>query len=249
MATSPNKPASLPEHVAIIMDGNGRWAKGKGLPRLAGHRQGAKSVRNAIEHARKLGIHFLTLYAFSTENWDRPEREVSGLMKLLEEYLRGETSNLVKNGIRLKVIGDVERLPSGLRNLLLHTIDVTARCTGMTLVLALSYGGRGEIVKAAVNLANRCVAGELTPQDIDEGVFESALFTCDIPDPDLLIRTSNEFRISNFLLWQLAYAELVFTEVCWPDFDASEFDRCLEEFASRERRFGRTSEQCLTKEA
>lgn len=231
------------------MDGNGRWAKGKGLPRLAGHRQGAKSVRNAIEHARKLGIHFLTLYAFSTENWDRPEREVSGLMKLLEEYLRGETSNLVKNGIRLKVIGDVERLPSGLRNLLLHTIDVTARCTGMTLVLALSYGGRGEIVKAAVNLANRCVAGELTPQDIDEGVFESALFTCDIPDPDLLIRTSNEFRISNFLLWQLAYAELVFTEVCWPDFDASEFDRCLEEFASRERRFGRTSEQCLTKEA
>lgn len=231
-------PPPPPAHVAIIMDGNGRWAKARGLPRTAGHKRGAEAVRRTVEAAREMGISYLTLYAFSSENWKRPAGEVTDLMGLLRLYLRNEVSNLHKNGIRLRVIGDRTRLSADINALIDESEAKTAANTALTLVLALSYGGRQEIVCAARRLAEEVAAGRLSPADIDETAFAARLFTADIPDPDLLIRTSGEQRISNFLLWQAAYAEFVFTEVLWPDFGREHLEEAVCAFHGRERRYG-----------
>lgn len=238
-----NSDNNLPKHIAIIMDGNGRWAKSKNLPRVEGHRTGAKSVRVVVEEARKLGIKYLTLFSFSTENWNRPKDEVSALMKLFKQYLDGELSQLLKNGVRLRAIGDLQRLPDFVRESLDRNQKETEHLDGLQLILALSYGGREEIVSAARKLATQAKAGLIDPNLINEELFSENLYSKDIPDPDLLIRTSAENRISNFLLWQLAYAEIVVSPVLWPDFRQAEFAACLEEYAKRERRFGLTSEQ------
>lgn len=241
--TTTEIPANLPRHVAVIMDGNGRWAEARGLKRLEGHKQGAQSVRTIVECCRKWGISYLTLFSFSTENWRRTEDEVSGLMKLLDYHLKSQLKNMCKHGIRLRVIGDLSRLPKGLQKSLLKNIEKTKGNSGLTLVLALSYGAREEIVAAAQSIARDVQRGVLVPEDIDAQCFAGRLWTCDFPDPDLLIRTSGEMRISNFLLWQLAYTEIIVTQCYWPDFGESEFRACLEEYAGRERRFGRTSSQ------
>lgn len=233
----------LPRHVAIIMDGNGRWARARHLPRVEGHRQGAKTVRMVVEESRKLGVKYLTLFAFSTENWHRPADEVSTLMKLFAQYLNSELKLLLKNDIRLRAIGDLSRLPPDVRQLLTENEARTQNLSGMQLILAVSYGGRDEIVRAVRTVAEAVRAGTLEPADISPQVVAQALYAPDIPDPDLLIRTSNEHRISNFLLWQLAYSEIVVTPVLWPDFTRDEYLRCLDVFALRERRFGRTGEQ------
>ncbi|MBI2239572.1 MAG: isoprenyl transferase [Magnetospirillum gryphiswaldense] len=240
METAPLSAAPLPPpvHVAIIMDGNGRWAKARGLPRTAGHKRGAEAVRRTVEAAREMGVSYLTLYAFSSENWKRPAGEVTDLMGLLRLYLRNEVSNLHKNGIRLRVIGDRTRLSADINALIDESEAKTAANTALTLVLALSYGGRQEIVCAARRLAEQVAAGKLTPADIDEAAFGANLFTADIPDPDLLIRTSGEQRISNFLLWQAAYAEFVFTDVLWPDFGREHLEEAVRAFHGRERRYG-----------
>ncbi|MFY8094150.1 MAG: isoprenyl transferase [Niveispirillum sp.] len=230
-----------PAHIAIIMDGNGRWATARGLPRTAGHKKGVDAVRHAIEGARELGVRYLTLYSFSTENWSRPEDEVSTLMQLLRFYLRGEIAKLHKNGIRLRVIGDRSRLSSDIQALIANSEALTAGNTDMTLVLALSYGGRQELVDAARRLAQAVERGEMTPGDITPDAFARELSTGgDIPDPDLMIRTSGEKRISNFLLWQLAYAELVFLDTLWPDFTRRDLESAIQEFHRRDRRFGAT---------
>jgi len=230
-----------PAHIAIIMDGNGRWATARGLPRTAGHKKGVEAVRNAIEGARELGVRYLTLYSFSTENWSRPEDEVSTLMQLLRFYLRGEIAKLHKNGIRLRVIGDRLRLSNDIQALIHNSEELTANNQDMTLVLALSYGGRQELVDAARRLAESVARGEMTPDDINVDSFSRHLFTgSDIPDPDLMIRTSGEKRISNFLLWQLAYAELVFLDTLWPDFTKRDLEDAIREFHRRDRRFGAT---------
>lgn len=230
-----------PAHIAIIMDGNGRWATARGLPRTAGHKKGVDAVRHAIEGARELGVRYLTLYSFSTENWSRPEDEVSTLMQLLRFYLRGEIAKLHKNGIRLRVIGDRSRLSADIQALIEHSESLTAGNTDMTLVLALSYGGRQELVDAARKLAEAVARGEMTPADITPDSFARELTTgSDIPDPDLMIRTSGEKRISNFLLWQLAYAELVFLDTLWPDFTRRDLEAAIEEYHRRDRRFGAT---------
>lgn len=227
-----------PQHVAIIMDGNGRWAGARGLPRAAGHKAGAHAVRRTIKAAVENGVPYLTLFGFSSENWKRPETEVSELMGLLRFYLRKETAELDAEGVRIKVIGERSRLPKDVVNLINGAEDRTRDNRRLTLTVALSYGGRQEIAQAARVLAERAKAGELDPSDIDEAAFESALATADLPEPDLLIRTSGEQRISNFLLWQLAYAELVFIDRLWPDFDATDFIQAISEFRGRERRFG-----------
>ncbi len=230
-----------PAHIAIIMDGNGRWATARGLPRTAGHKRGVEAVRNAIEGARELGVRYLTLYSFSTENWSRPEDEVSTLMQLLRFYLRGEIAKLHKNGIRLRVIGDRQRLSPDIQALIENSEALTAGNREMTLVLALSYGGRQELVDAARRMAESVARGEMTPGEINAESFSRHLFTgSDIPDPDLMIRTSGEKRISNFLLWQLAYAELVFVDTLWPDFTRRELEDAIREFHRRDRRFGAT---------
>jgi undecaprenyl diphosphate synthase len=230
-----------PAHIAIIMDGNGRWATARGLPRTAGHKKGVEAVRNAIEGARELGVRYLTLYSFSTENWSRPQDEVSTLMQLLRFYLRGEIAKLHKNGIRLRVIGDRQRLSNDIQALIRNSEELTADNQEMTLVLALSYGGRQELVDAARRLAESVVRGEMVPDDINAESFSRHLFTgSDIPDPDLMIRTSGEKRISNFLLWQLAYAELVFLDTLWPDFTKRDLEDAIREFHRRDRRFGAT---------
>ncbi len=233
----------IPRHLAIIMDGNGRWAERQRLPRLLGHRRGVATVQEIVKECRELGIAYLTLYAFSSENWRRPDDEVSALMGLLSRYLQSELDIMLSRGIRLQVIGETGRLPEDVRRVLVDTIERTAGNKEMTLTLALSYGARNELVRAAQRLAEEAISGRLRPGDIDDKALASVLDTAGYPDPDLLIRTSGEMRISNFLLWQLAYTELYFTEVLWPDFNRNELHRALREFGRRERRFGLTGAQ------
>ena len=235
---SPEAKTSLPQHVAIIMDGNGRWAKQRSLPRVEGHRQGAESARTIIRTAGELGIKYLTLYAFSAENWNRPKDEVDALMKYLIHYLKTETPELNKNNVRLEVIGQIYRLPENVQEHLKKSIATLSKNNGLTLVMALSYGSRIEIVDAVRGIAEKVKRGRLDPADITEQVFAQHLYTRNIPDPDLLIRTSGEMRVSNFLLWQISYAELVITPTLWPDFRRPQFFAALEEYARRHRRFG-----------
>jgi undecaprenyl diphosphate synthase len=230
--------SSLPQHVAVIMDGNGRWAKQRGLPRIEGHRQGAESARAIIRTAGELGIKYLTLYAFSAENWNRPKDEVDALMKYLVHYLKSETSELNKNNVRLEVIGQIYRLPENVQEHLKKSIATLSKNNGLTLVMALSYGSRIEIVEAVRSIAEKAKQGRLDPADITEQVISQHLWTRSLPDPDLLIRTSGEMRVSNFLLWQISYAELVITPTLWPDFRKAQFYAALEEYARRHRRFG-----------
>jgi len=237
----------LPSHVAIIMDGNGRWARQRNLDRIFGHQQGVNAVRNVIEAASELNIKFLTLYAFSTENWGRPNEEVSALMGIMIDSLNKETDTLLKNNIRLKTIGDVGRLAGDVRERLFETIKLTSGCTGLNLVVALSYSSRWEITEAARRISAEVISGKLDPVSFNESDFEKYLTTYGIPDPELMIRTSGELRISNFLLWQLAYTELYFTEKLWPDFGKEDFYNAIIDFQKRERRFGKTSEQVLEK--
>ena len=229
-----------PIHVGIIMDGNGRWAVAKGLPRIAGHRQGAQAVRVAVSSALELGISYLTLYGFSIENWKRPVSEISDLMGLLRLYLREEIDELNENGIRIRFIGERDRLPDDISALIVDVEEKTSGNTALTLTVALSYGARQEITSAARALARQAVLGKLDPAEIDEEVFADHLETADIPDPDLVIRTSGEKRVSNFLLWQLAYAELVFIDTLWPDFSKVDLEEAVNEFYRRERRYGAT---------
>ncbi len=233
----------LPKHVAIIMDGNGRWAVQRGKDRIYGHQKGVDSVREIIESAAELGIRHISLYAFSTENWNRPWEEVEALMELMVNSLNSETKKLVDNNIILKVIGDIDRLSAGVRKSLDETLEKTSQCKGMTLIVALSYSSRWEMVKAVRDIAYKIKEGRIDPANIDDKIFEDFLTTKGIPDPELLIRTSGEIRISNFLLWQIAYSELYFTETLWPDFGKEELYKALIEYQKRERRFGKTSEQ------
>ncbi|MGE9266859.1 MAG: isoprenyl transferase [Verrucomicrobiales bacterium] len=229
---------STPEHVAIIMDGNGRWARERGLPRKAGHRAGAESVREAVEFCISRGIRTLTLYAFSSENWSRPEAEIEALMRLLERFLKSKAAEFQRQKVRLQVIGQIERLPASCQEEIARTIEATARNEALTLVLALSYGSREEITAAARRLAEKAARGELDPAEIGPAEFAGELDTAQLPDPDLLIRTSGEMRLSNFLLWQLSYAEIVITPKYWPDFKKNDFDLALTEYQRRHRRFG-----------
>jgi len=239
-------PVKMPKHVAVIMDGNGRWAKKKGLMRVFGHKNGVRAVRETVEAAAEIGVEFLTLYAFSTENWNRPQEEVNALMDLLVESTRSEMDTLMKNSIRLVTIGDTDSLPKTTRDNLQNAIEKTKHNSRMTLVLALSYSARWEIVQAAKLLAARVEKGEMKADDINETSFCGALSTSNIPDPELMIRTSGEQRISNYLLWQLAYAELYFTDTLWPDFRKEDFFKAVFDFQHRERRFGKTGEQIST---
>ena len=233
----------LPRHVAIIMDGNGRWARQKSLTRIEGHIKGIEAVRTAVTTCRELGIQFLTLFSFSIENWRRPENEVLALMDLLQRYLREELDEMLDNNIRLKAIGNINSLPPDARNTLLDTLEKTARCDGMVLTLALSYSGRDEIIRAFRHLMADIKNKSIRPEEISEETLSNYLSTRDIPDPDLLIRTSGEYRISNFLLWQMAYTEIYVTETLWPDFGKEDLIKALLNYQSRERRFGLTSEQ------
>lgn len=235
----------LPEHIAIIMDGNGRWAKKYGKPRVFGHRNGVKAVRESSESSAELGIKYLTLYAFSTENWNRPKPEVNALMSLLVDTLRKEVETLNKNNIRLNAIGDIEHLPSKSYNALLECIEKTKNNNRMTLTLALNYSSRWEIVNATKLIAEDVKRGKLLPEEITDQLFESYLNTAGIPDPELMIRTSGEKRISNYLLYQLAYSELYFTDIYWPDFRKEDLYKAIIDFQQRERRFGKTSEQIV----
>ena len=237
------QPDRLPRHVAVIMDGNGRWARSRGLSRIEGHRRGKEAVRAVVETARRLGIPYLSLYAFSTENWNRPSDEVSALMGLLQRYLKTELRKMMRNQIRLVAIGNLRRLPRSVQTALRHNVEATRHNTGMTVVLAVSYGGREEIVGAMRAMAREVKRGTLDPDEITENTVASHLSTGGIPDPDLLIRTSGEMRVSNFLLWQIAYAELYVTPTLWPDFGEAEFLEALAHYQQRERRFGRTGEQ------
>jgi len=230
---------NLPKHIAITMDGNGRWAKSKGKLRAFGHKNGVTAVRETVEAATEIGIKFLTLYAFSTENWDRPESEVNALMTLLVSAIHKETKTLMDNNIKLSTIGATDSLPSKAKKELLEAIDKTKNNTRMTLILALSYSGRWEILNAAKNL----IVDDIAPDAINEQVFQQYLTTKSVPDPELLIRTSGEYRISNFLLWQIAYSELYFTETLWPDFRRRDLEKAILDFQNRERRFGKTTEQ------
>jgi undecaprenyl diphosphate synthase len=242
-ASSQLVPGQLPRHIAIIMDGNGRWAELNGRHRLEGHAQGAQSVRRIVTAAREQGIQALTLYAFSVQNWGRPRDEVDRLMTLLLDYLVEEQATIMKNGIRLRGIGQLERLPESVRNQLRFLEDLSASNDDMILTLALSYGGREEIVEVCRHLALDVSKGRLEPGDIDESSIDAYMFTKDLPPLDLLIRTSGEMRLSNFLLWQSAYAEIVVTEVLWPDFSEDDFFGCIETFRQRQRRFGLTGSQ------
>lgn len=235
---SPQARAALPQHVAIIMDGNGRWARQRGLPRVEGHRVGAESARAIVRAAAELGIKYLTLYAFSQENWNRPKDEVDALMKYLAHYLKTETAELQKHNVKLDVIGHIYRLPEHIQRLLKKTVDTLSKNTGLTLIVALSYSGRSEIVDAVRAIAQKVKRGKLDPDEITEQVFAQHLYTHDWPDPDLLIRTSGEMRVSNFLLWQISYTELVVVPTLWPDFRKAQFYAALEEYARRHRRFG-----------
>ena len=229
---------AVPRHVAIIMDGNGRWAKARGLPRRAGHREGAEALRRVVRAAAAFGVEYLTVFGFSSENWKRPAEEVTDLMGLLRLYLRREIAEIDSNGVRLRVIGDRDRLSSDIIDLIEEAEERTAGNRRLNLTVALSYGGRAEIVRAAQQLARAVLAGSLDPEDIDEPAFRRHLFTSDIPDPDLVIRTSGEKRISNFLLWQSAYAEYIFTDTLWPDFSGEHLKAAIVEFGGRKRRYG-----------
>lgn len=233
----------IPRHVAIIMDGNGRWAKKRGMPRIAGHNEGVESVRDTVEACGQLGVKYLTLYAFSTENWKRPKEEVSLLMRLLLRALKDETDRLHNNNVRLQAIGDIAALPQEVQNELIDDIQKTKENTGLTLTLALSYSGRWDITEAVKKLVRDVVAGKICESDINDRLLASYLSTNDIPDPDLLIRTSGEFRISNFLLWQLAYSEIYITSRYWPGFRRDELYAAINDYQRRERRFGMVSEQ------
>lgn len=237
----------LPSHIAIIMDGNGRWANQRGMDRVFGHQQGVNAVREVIESAAELQIKYLTLYTFSTENWNRPDDEVSALMGIMVQSLSNETDTLIKNNIRLNAIGDIERLTADVRQTLINAIERTSHGTGLEVVVALSYSSRWEIVEAVKKIAAEVEKGHLTSESINQGNFANYLTTKNIPDPELMIRTSGEMRISNFLLWQIAYAELYFTEILWPDFGKEEFYKAIIDFQKRERRFGKTSEQIQEK--
>jgi len=230
--------AAIPRHVAIIMDGNGRWAKSRGLPRLKGHEEGAQSVRCAIQCCRDHGVEYLTLYAFSVENWVRPVSEIRGLMRLLRRFLKEEEHALHENRVRLRVIGRISDLPKPVQSGLKRVMKATEHYTKGQLILALSYGGRTEIANAARRIAEKAVAGELNPKEIDESIVAAHLYAPDLPDPDLMIRTSGEMRLSNFLLWQLSYSEFYITDVLWPDFREEEFAKAIEAYGRRKRRFG-----------
>ena len=234
---------NLPKHVAVIMDGNGRWASEKGLSRVEGHKNGVKSVRDVTEAAAELNIEFLTLYAFSTENWSRPKAEVDALMELLVETIKNEISTLNDNQIQLNVIGDIKSLPKNCQVNLKEAIDITGKNNGMTLTLALSYSAKWEILQAVKQLSLDVKEGKISPEHINEQTFSQLLATKNMPDPELLIRTSGENRVSNFLLWQIAYSELYFTNTLWPDFGKEEFHQAIINFQNRERRFGLTSDQ------
>ncbi|MGB7293241.1 MAG: isoprenyl transferase [Thermodesulfobacteriota bacterium] len=231
---------NIPAHIAIIMDGNGRWAKRKGIDRISGHREGMKSVRSVVKAANELGIRLVTLYAFSEQNWKRPKVEVDALMELLKQYLLRERKRLVKNGIRLNAIGRLWELPKDVFLVLMETIEMTKECNSLILTLALSYGGREEIVDAVKEIIS---SGNIRPDDLNEQSFSNYLYTVDLPEPDLLVRTSGEFRLSNFLLWQLAYTEIYVTKTLWPDFRKKHLIKALINYQSRERRFGLTSDQ------
>jgi undecaprenyl diphosphate synthase len=239
----PQPSGRVPRHIAVIMDGNGRWAERRGLPRIAGHEAGADSVREITRACREIGVEALTLYSFSTENWRRPADEVAGLMALLARYLAEERREILDNGIRLNAIGQTDRLPIPVRAALKELMHASRNNRGMVLTLALSYGGRAEIVEAARSLAKKAAAGRLRPDAIDEAAFAAELGTAGLPEPDLLIRTSGELRLSNFLLWQLAYAEFYVTDTAWPDFRRPELAQALATFGNRERRFGMTGAQ------
>jgi undecaprenyl diphosphate synthase len=236
-------PAKVPQHVAIIMDGNGRWAKQRGLPRLEGHRRGVETVRTVVDAARAIGIRYITLYAFSAENWKRPADEVSGLMGLLDYFLKRELNTLIKNGVRLLTIGRTDALPANVQRELNRVIEATKDFKEWTLVLALNYGSRTEVADAARNYAAAVQAGKENLADSSWDRFSRYLYTADIPEPDLLIRTSGEQRVSNFLLLQCAYSEMIFTPVAWPDFGLADLQAAVDEYGRRERRYGLTTEQ------
>lgn len=233
----------MPRHIAIIMDGNGRWAQSRGLDRSEGHAEGVKTVRRITEAASKAGIEYLTLYTFSTENWNRPKEEVDALMHLIVLAIERETPDLIKNNVRLTAIGDMNRMPEEARERLRRCMKETSHCTGLTLVLALSYSSRWEIVEACKSIAADVAAGTLTTEEIDDRLFACRLSTSEMPDPDLLIRTGGDMRVSNFLLWQIAYSELYVTPTYWPDFTEADFYDAIESYAGRQRRFGLTGEQ------
>ena len=237
------EPTNIPTHVAVIMDGNGRWARARGKARHSGHRAGVKSVRATVEAAAERGVSYLTLFAFSSENWRRPEEEVSSLMSLFIEALRREVAELHRNNVRLRFVGALDQLSSGLQRKMAEAEEKTAGNTGLFLNVAVAYGGRWDIVAAAKAVALKVAAGELSADAIDDNEFAAGLQLADIPDPDLLIRTGGEQRISNFLLWNLAYAELWFTDVLWPEFGKNEFDEALAYFAGKQRRYGHTGDQ------
>ncbi len=237
----------LPEHVAVIMDGNGRWAKQRKLDRSMGHVEGVNTVRSITETASELGVKYLTLYTFSTENWNRPKEEVDALMNLIVVAIERETPDLIKNNVRLTMVGDISRMPEFAATRLRKCMDETSHCTGLTLILALSYSSRWEIIEACKSIASQVKSGEIAVEDITDELFSKNLATKDIPDPDLLIRTAGDYRISNYLLWQIAYSELYFTQVYWPDFSKEDFYAAVIDYQSRERRFGKTSEQVSDK--
>lgn len=243
--TSPDRlnPDRIPTHVAIVMDGNGRWAQKRKKPRLYGHKVGADSVREIVEMSRQIGIKYLTLYAFSSENWSRPQQEVSGLMNILKSYLVSELGRMEKNKIRLCCLGNISQLPDTVREVLQSSIDKTCSNNELTLNLALSYGSRDEICDAVRKIAEKCCDGNLQPEEIDNQLLSDHLYTAGQPDPDLLIRTGGEARLSNFLLWQASYSEIYFTETMWPDFRREAFLLALHDFQQRERRFGLTGKQ------
>ena len=234
---------SLPRHIAIIMDGNGRWARKRSLNRIRGHKEGTESVRNIVRACREIGVEVLTLYAFSTENWQRPRQEVTALMSILKSFLKSELAEMMENNILLNAIGDIERLPGNVLKVLREVMEETRQNQAMILNLALSYGGRNEIVRASKKIATQIKAGRLQPEEITEELFSDYLYTQGMPEPDLLIRTSGEMRISNFLLWQIAYSEIFVTQTLWPDFRREELIRILHDYQKRERRFGLTEER------
>ena len=238
MAELIRDPERIPRHVAIIMDGNGRWAKERGMVRVQGHNAGMQALKEIVKHSDVLGVQYLTVYAFSTENWKRPETEVSGIFKLLVRYVKQEIDELDANGVRVCILGDWSRLPADARASVEYALDRTKDNEGLRFNIAINYGGRAEIVRAARLLAQKAAAGELDPALIDENMFSVNLYTADMPDPDLIIRTGGEFRLSNFLTWQSAYSELVITDVYWPDFSPAEFEKAIAEFQTRDRRFG-----------
>lgn len=239
----PRQAGKVPVHVAIIMDGNGRWAKARGLDRSAGHVEGVNTVRRITEAASGAGISYLTLYAFSTENWNRPQTEVDALMHLIGIAIERETPELIRNNVRLTMIGDMDRMPAEALARLDRCVDATAHCTGLTLCLALSYSARWELTEAARRISREVAEGRLNAEEIDENAISGFLTTASMPDPDLLIRTGGDQRVSNFLLWQIAYSEIYFTPTYWPDFSKEQFQQALDSYAGRERRFGLTSEQ------